>query len=84
MAGSVAMPAFLLCRETAPQLAGMKTIATAKKPIRKREVRRKTEKSKLPPFMEISPISGLAVAKARPGAKPITSAEVRALLADFP
>lgn len=62
----------------------MSTLTKSKKPARKPASRRSASKSKLPDFMEINPVSGLAVAKARPGAKPITSAQVRALLADFP
>ena len=66
------------------QLNGMSTLTKTKKPVRKPAVHRSTAKSRLPSFMEINPVSGLAVAKARPGAKPLTSAQVRAMLADFP
>jgi len=62
----------------------MSTLTKPKKPARSLAARRSASKSKLPDFMEINPISGLAVAKALPGAKPITSAQVRALLADSP
>jgi hypothetical protein len=62
----------------------MSTTTKSKKPARKPSARRAGAKLKLPSFMEISPISGLAVAKARPGLKPLTSEQVRAMLADFP
>jgi hypothetical protein len=65
----------------------MKTLAkrtVRAKPARKPSAHRSVSKLKLPSFMEISPISGLAVTKARPGVKPLTSEQVRAMLADFP
>ena len=62
----------------------MSTLTKTKKTARKPAARRAASKPKLPSFMEIDPVSGLAVVKARPGVKPITSAQVRAMLADFP
>jgi hypothetical protein len=62
----------------------MSTLTKSKKPTRKPAARRSSAKSKLPSFMEISPISGLPVVKAVSGAKPLTTKAVKAMLADFP
>ncbi len=62
----------------------MSPLTKPKKPARNPASRRRAIKSKTPSFMEISPVSGLAVVKAVPGAKPLTTETVKAMLADFP
>lgn len=49
----------------------------AKKPTR--AVRKARVAVRLPSFMQTDPLTGLAVAKARPGVRILTPAEVRAL-----
>ena len=57
------------------------TKSRAKKPAR---AVRKAPAAKLPPGMEISPITGLAVVAARKDLPPLTSEAVRAMLANLP
>ncbi len=62
----------------------MATLTKSSKTGCKPVTRRTTAKTKLPSFMEISSVTGLPVAKARPGVKPATTAAIKAMLADFP
>lgn len=55
----------------------MPTVA-AKKPTRKATPKRAAAR-RLPSYMKTDPQTGLAVAKARPGIRVLSSAEVRAL-----
>lgn len=59
---------------------------TLTKPRAKKTTRtvRKPAAAKLPPGMEISPITGLPVVAARMDLPPLTSETVRAMLANFP
>ncbi|MFA6961734.1 MAG: hypothetical protein WC205_13345 [Opitutaceae bacterium] len=62
----------------------MSTTTKSKKPARKPSARRSGSKVKLPSFMEISPISGLAVAKARRSLSPVKNLPAGAIkLADW-
>lgn len=66
----------------------MKTLAKSKKPARGAKLASPTKRpsnvNKLPGFMGISPLTGLPFAKARAGVTPPTSADIRAMLANFP
>jgi len=72
--------AALLRRTPEPAtLAPMPTTAPKKKPARKVVLRASLPRPRLPAFMQTDSATGLAVAKARPGVRVLSTVEVRAL-----
>ena len=70
--------------EPSAQSEDMSTLTKTKKAAARKNGRFSASKTKLPASMEISPVTGLPVIKARAGMKPITSEMIKEMLADFP